>query len=171
MASLRKVAPATEKPALMVKNMSPAAENPLLRVCALLNKHGARYLIVGGHACILHGLVRTTEDVDLLIEESLDNYRRVIAALSELPDGAAAELKPEDIEAAMVIKVADEVIVDISRRARTVSYAGAITATFVTDIDSVKIPCIGLKDLIASKKTCREKDAADLILLRRLARP
>ena len=48
-----------------------ADHDPLLRVCSLLNKHSAKYLIVGGHACILHGLVRTTEDVDLLVLDVL----------------------------------------------------------------------------------------------------
>jgi hypothetical protein len=64
----------------------------LLRVCALLNEHGTRYLIVGGHACILHGHVRTTEDVDILVEDAIENFQRVIAGLSALEDHAAAEL-------------------------------------------------------------------------------
>ena len=145
-------------------------KDPLVHVCGLLNKHGVHYLIVGGHACILHGLVRTTEDVDLLVEENEDNYRRIIAALSELQDGAAAELNPKDIETNVVIKVADEVIVDVSRRAWTVSYADAISSALAVEIDGVRIPYIGLTALIASKETYREKDIADLSLLRRLAR-
>jgi len=35
---------------------------PLLRVCKLLNEADAEYLICGAQACILHGLIRTTED-------------------------------------------------------------------------------------------------------------
>ena len=58
------------------------AHDQLLRVCALLNEHGARYLIVVGHACILHGHVRTTEDVDILVEDSIENFQRLIAGLS-----------------------------------------------------------------------------------------
>ena len=65
---------------------------PLLRVCSLLNKHGAQYLVVGARACWLHGYVRATMDVDILIPEDLENHARVIAALSELEDHAAAEL-------------------------------------------------------------------------------
>jgi len=38
---------------------------PLLRVCALLNAAGARYLIAGGHACILH-TYREQDRLDLL---------------------------------------------------------------------------------------------------------
>lgn len=56
---------------------------PLLRVCQLLNEAEARYLICGAHACILHGLVRTTEDVDILIEPTEDNCGRVIRAIQQ----------------------------------------------------------------------------------------
>ncbi|MCP5528145.1 MAG: hypothetical protein H7A47_15240 [Verrucomicrobiales bacterium] len=61
-------------------------QSPLLRVCRLLNATDAKYLVAGAHACILHGLVRTTEDVDLLIEPSEENCRRVIQALAGLED-------------------------------------------------------------------------------------
>jgi len=39
--------------------------NPVLRVCSLLNGQEAKYFIIGGQAIIIHGLVRTTEDVDI----------------------------------------------------------------------------------------------------------
>src|SRR5207244_4644024 len=81
--------------------------NPLLRVCALLNEEGARYLVCGGQAVILHGIIRTTEDVDILIEPSEENCRRVIAALSHLQDGAAKELSPRDLLENVVVKIAD----------------------------------------------------------------
>jgi hypothetical protein len=56
--------------------------NPLLRVCSLLNAEGARYLVAGGQAVILHGVVRTTQDVDILIDPTEENCRKVLAALS-----------------------------------------------------------------------------------------
>jgi len=67
---------------------------PLLRVCSLLNNHGAKYLIVGARACWLHGYIRATMDVDILVPEDLENHFRVIAALSELKDHAAANFLP-----------------------------------------------------------------------------
>ena len=87
-------------------------EAPLLRVCSLLNSHNAQYLIVGARACWLHGYVRATADVDILIPEDLENHARVIAALSELEDRAAAELTPNDLVENIVVKIADEVEVD-----------------------------------------------------------
>jgi len=44
---------------------------PLLRICSLLNKHHAQYLIVGARAYWLHGYVRATMDVDILIPEEM----------------------------------------------------------------------------------------------------
>ncbi|MBN1675696.1 MAG: nucleotidyltransferase [Kiritimatiellae bacterium] len=143
--------------------------DPLVRVCALLNKHGARYIVAGGYACILHGLVRTTEDVDILIEETEENFQRTIDALSELEDHAAAELTVEDLWNNVVVKVADEVEVDISRRAWKVSYEDAKDTTRTVEIDGVEVPFLSLHDLMASKETYREQDRADLARLKGLA--
>jgi len=156
---------------VMVSSVSSSnAPDPLVRACSLLNKYGVKYMVVGGHACILHGLVRTTEDVDILVEESKENYRRIISALSEMEDGAARELTPQDFQDNLVVKVADEVEVDVSRRAWKVSYADAMDSACHAEIDGVKIPYAGLKSLIASKETYREQDRADLLRLRALDR-
>jgi hypothetical protein len=140
----------------------------LLRVCALLNEHGARYLIGGGHACILHGHVRTTEDVDILVEDSIENFQRVIAGLSALEDHAAAELTPQDIAENVVVKIADEVEVDVSRQAWQVRYADAIATAEAITIEGVRVPFLSLEMLIKSKTTYREQDRADLVRLRDL---
>jgi hypothetical protein len=145
-----------------------AETDPLVRVCSLLNKHSAKYLIIGGHACILHGLVRTTEDVDLLVEGSEENLAKVIAALSEMEDGAARELTPRDLLDNVVVKIADEVEVDVSRSAWKVSYEDAIDSALHVEIDGVDVPYVDLKTLLATKETPREQDRADVVRLKRL---
>lgn len=148
-------------------------QSPLLRVCRLLNATDAKYLVAGAHACILHGLVRTTEDVDLLIEPSEENCRRVIQALAGLEDRAAAQLAPRDLLDNVVVKIADEVEVDVSTQAWKVGYADAIATARSVEIGGVRVPFLGLDALIASKETYREVDAWDrsrlLELKRRLA--
>jgi predicted nucleotidyltransferase len=145
-----------------------AETDPLLRVCSLLNAHSAKYLVIGGHACILHGLVRTTEDVDILVEDSEENLKRVIAALSEMEDGAAKELTPRDLLENVVVKVADEVEVDVSRNAWRISFNDAIGSALNVGIDGVHVPYVDLKTLIATKETPRERDRADIVGLKRL---
>jgi hypothetical protein len=143
---------------------------PLLRVCQLLNQAGAKYLICGAQACILHGLVRTTEDVDVLIEATEENCQRVIGALSAMQDGAARELSPRDILDNVVVKVADEVEVDISTKAWKIGYAEAAPSARNVVIQGVPVPYLGLDALIASKETYREQDALDRLRLLDLKR-
>ena len=144
---------------------------PLLRVCSLLNNHGAKYLIVGARACWLHGYVRATMDVDILIPEDLENHLRVIAALSELEDHAAAELTPQDLVENLVVKISDEVEVDVSTRAWKVSYVDAIDTSLRATIEGVKVPYVDLQTLIKSKSTQREQDKVDVQRLLSLNKP
>lgn len=143
---------------------------PLLRVCSLLNRHHAKYLIVGARACWLHGYVRATMDVDILIPEDVENHARVIAALSELEDHAAAELTPQDLVENIVVKVADEVEVDVSTRAWQVTYADAIRTSLKATIEGVEVPYVDLQTLISSKSTEREQDKVDVQRLRSLSK-
>jgi len=104
----------------------PLSDDDLLLVCRLLQQHQARYVLVGACACGLHGMIRSTQDVDLLVEPSTENFQRVIDALSELPDGAARELTVKDLEENVVVKIADAVEVDVAKQAWTLSYEEAI---------------------------------------------
>ncbi len=158
---------AVESPALVI---AMPTTPPLLRVCQLLNDAGAKYLICGAHACILHGLVRTTEDVDILVEATEENCQRVIDGLSRLEDGAARELTPRDILENVVVKVADEVEVDVSTQAWKVTYTDAIGSARETTLEGVRVPFLNLDSLIASKEIYREKDAWDRATLLELKR-
>jgi hypothetical protein len=134
---------------------------PLVRVCELLNQAGAKYLICGAQACILHGLVRTTEDVDILVEATEENFQRVINGLGRMHDGAANELTPLDILENVVVKVADEVEVDVSTKAWKITYTEALPTATQLIVEGVCVPFLGLDTLIASKETYREQDAID----------
>ncbi len=144
------------------------ARSPLLHVCRLLNAKGAEYLVVGAWAMILNSVIRATEDVDILIADNRENFQKVIAALSMLADGAARELTPNDFEENIVIKIADEVEVDVSTRAWTVTYAEAVPNALRAEVDGVTVPYLSLPDLIRSKQTHRDQDRVDVEMLRRL---
>jgi hypothetical protein len=53
----------------------------LLQLFRALNHHEVEYVLVGGVAINLHGLVRGTDDVDLFIRPDVENVARVRAAL------------------------------------------------------------------------------------------
>jgi len=49
-----------------------------------LNRHGVRYVIIGGVASRLHGSIRKTGDVDICPESGDENAGRLVAALREM---------------------------------------------------------------------------------------
>lgn len=139
---------------------------PLLKVCALLNDVGAEYIVIGGYACVLHGYIRTTKDVDLLVPDSEENFLKIREALARLEDGAAKELTVEDFKNYLVLTINDEVQVDISRQAWKVNHAEALPNVERRTVEGVKVPFIGIKELIESKTTYRAQDQVDCTQLR-----
>ena len=58
------------------------------RIFAALERRGVEYLTIGGIAVSLHGHVRNTRDVDLLIEWTPQNMARLAEALVDLDANA-----------------------------------------------------------------------------------
>ena len=124
----------------------------LVRICHSLNEHGAQYVLIGGFAVIAHGAGRTTKDIDLLIEPSALNVSRIKAALAILADNAAAEVKETDVEQYSVVRIADEVIVDLLAKACDVVYEDAAKDQEHVEIDGVKIPIASKRTLIRTQR-------------------
>ncbi|MBI5708716.1 MAG: hypothetical protein HZC42_00170 [Candidatus Eisenbacteria bacterium] len=55
---------------------------------AALKARGVRYLVVGAHAVALHARPRATRDLDILVDPTRLNARRVLAALRDFFAGA-----------------------------------------------------------------------------------
>lgn len=140
------------------------------RVCAALNGTGAKYLVIGGVACILHGHTRTTSDVDILIDRTPSNAARVLDALSKLGYDFAREWAPEEILRRPITVIGDDPQVDVFTLAWNVKYDAAAKRSSAVEVDGVTIPLIGLDDLIATKRTGRLQDAADIEVLEEIKR-
>lgn len=139
-------------------------------VCGALNATGSHYLVIGGIACILHGYVRATTDIDILIERTQDNAQRVLAALAETGYGFAREWAAEEILRRPVTIIGDDPAVDIFTVAWSVNYDQAAPRASAVPVEGVDIPLIGIDHLIASKRTGRLQDAADIEVLEEIKR-
>lgn len=142
----------------------------LTKICAALNREGARYILIGGFAVIARGLERPTKDIDFLIDPSTENVERIKRALAVLPDNAVREIRADEVERYDVIRVADEVVVDLMAKACGVTWQDADADSEVLELDGVEIPIAGIETLIRTKQTVRPHDAADREFLERLRR-
>lgn len=152
----------------------PHAREPqvedLVRICRALNEAGARYLLIGGFAVIAHGGARTTKDIDFLIDASPTNVALVKRGLCVLEDRAADEVEDEDVGRYTVVRVADEVVVDLMARACGIEYAEASADAQILSLEGVEIPVASPSTLLRTKNTMRPSDAADRRYLEELLR-
>ncbi len=69
----------------------------------VLDKHGVDYVVVGGIGAMAHGADMQTQDLDCVVERSIDNLKRMAAALADL--GATLRVSGMSDEEASSLKV------------------------------------------------------------------
>ena len=150
-----------------LESREPSVED-LVNLCRHLNQEQANYIVIGGFAMRAIGYDRRTMDVDLLVDKDLENETKIYRALESLPDKAVLELEAGEIARYSVVRVADEIVVDLMHAACGIEYREAFGDIVYREIDGVKIPFASPHLLWKTKaNTHREKDGADLAFLRR----
>ncbi|HEX9165821.1 MAG TPA: hypothetical protein VF862_07900 [Gemmatimonadales bacterium] len=142
----------------------------LAEVCDKLNREGANYLLVGARALQLWGSTRATRDISILIEPTVENAARVLRALEQVGFGFAREWLAEEVAAKKVTIIGDMPQVDIFTVAWSVHYRNAAPRAVRFTVEGVTIPTVCIDDLIASKRTNRLQDAADIQVLEEIKR-
>jgi len=109
-----------------------------------------------------------TEDVDILLRNDTANLEKAISAIREIFPAIVDDISVSDIRDNVVLKVVDDIEVDLSIKAWTVEYADAESEILHTVIDGIDIPYLGLDALIQSKGTMREIDQWDIKVLQEI---
>ncbi len=148
----------------------PPTVEDLVKLCRSLNSAGAKYIVIGGMAVIQAGFVRATADIDLLVDAAPVNQEKIRAALMELPDQSVRDMHPDDLDNYMVVKVADEIVVDLMKLACGINYEEASKSILSVKIRDTIIPFASPELLLRLKNTVREKDKMDRIFLEQLLR-
>ena len=127
-------------------------------------------MVVGGFAINGLGFVRATEDIDLLIARDLANQTLVKRALEILPDRAIRKLGDEDIAQWVVVRVNDDITIDLLTEACGIGYEDAAGGIETEEIEGVRIPFAGAQLMLKMKQSPREKDVVDRNFLQQLIR-
>ncbi len=131
-----------------------------------LNAHGVRYLIVGAHAVALHARPRATLDLDVLVERTPANSRRLIKALTDFFDGVALGYTAEEVADprwVLQIGVAPMRIDLLPSIPGVAKFTAAWKKRVQAKFGSIPAAFIGRDDLIAAKRAAgRLQDRADL---------
>ena len=109
----------------------------LISLARELNRLGVAYVVIGGFAINRLGFIRATEDIDLLIARDLANQALVKQALDILPDRAIRQLGDEDIAQWVVVRVNDDITIDLMTEACGVRFEDTVGGTEIAEIDGV----------------------------------
>lgn len=131
---------------------------------ALLNAHGAEYLVIGGYAMAVHGRPRQTGDLDIWLRRDHDNALRVMAVLQDFGFGGLG-LSVGDFE------IREQVVqlgyppfrIDLLTDIDGITFDAAWPSRFEYHLGDLCIPFIGLDALKANKRASgRPRDIDDL---------
>jgi hypothetical protein len=146
-------------------------DTPYEKLLVELARAEVRFIVVGGVAVALNGFLRTTEDVDILIESSRENVIRLLVSLASFGEGHSRELSVADFaESEGALRVVEDFPLDIFTVMRGSSYSDLIADARPTEIGGRIINYLSAAGLIRLKQdSAREKDQIDIAALRRIA--
>lgn len=138
-----------------------------------LNAHRVRYLIVGGYAVAFHARPRATKDIDVLVDPTVPNAKRVKSALTSFLGSTAPDITVERLtnpRTLVVLGVAPVRIDILTSIDGFDSFAGVWKRRKQGRFGKANANYISLEDLIVAKAATpasRLQDKADLAVLRR----
>lgn len=130
----------------------------------LLNRHGAKYLLIGGYAVVLHGSNRITGDIDVFIERTPENAEAVCRAYHEFGLGRNEVTAESFLDDGKLIRAGFEPMrLEILNRISGVTFEGCYPNRIEFEVEGIAIQVIGRDDLIANKLASgRDKDLGDV---------
>lgn len=152
-----------------------------LELFKLLNEKKVKYLVVGGLALVLHGIIRLTADIDLMVDLTKDNLAKLFDVMKSLDFVPKMPVKMEDFadqdirktwakEKSMVMfslinKKDDYKIIDIFTE-NPIEFNGAYSRKQIKRAEGVDVDVISFDDLIQIKKlSARAQDLEDIKML------
>ncbi len=141
--------------------------NRLKDVFAFFESHEVRYVVIGGIAAILHGVPRSTFNLDILIEATEENAERLLAALSEAGMGTASMTSPQEIVDNAITIFQDRIRLDVQTVTPGIAFEDAWRRRITMNYQGQDFFVLRKEDVIATKLAAgRDVDLEDVRLLR-----
>jgi len=140
--------------------------NRLKDVFGSFQQHEVKYLVIGGIASVLYGVPRATFDLDIFIEATTDNARRLLEALLNAGLATASLTSVEELLANEITIFKDRVRIDVQTSTPGLSFQEAWKRRTTMNYQGQEFFVVSKQDLISSKRAAgRDVDLEDVRLL------
>lgn len=147
-------------------------DEEFLRFWKKLNENNVRYIMVGDLATRFHGYDRTTGDLDMWIEDTLQNRKNLRKAFAELEYGDFASIETMEFIPDRTSFYAAGVELDIMTQMKGLeeyTFDECYKVALISDLDGISVPFLHINHLIQNKKAVnRPKDQLDVIYLEKI---
>jgi hypothetical protein len=109
-------------------------------------------LVIGGIAAVLYGVPRATFDLDVLIEPTLENAKRLLRAMSEAGLGTASLASADEVLATEITIFTDRIRLDVQTSTPGIVFEEAWQRRVTMNYKGQVLEVVSLADLIASKR-------------------
>ncbi|TDI87277.1 MAG: hypothetical protein E2O77_13545 [Caldithrix sp.] len=129
-----------------------------------LNGNDVKYLVIGGFAVAFHGHPRYTKDLDIWVNSTNSNVKKLLKALNDFGFGSLGLTLEDFLNPENVIQLGcPPNRIDLVTEINGVNFELCYVQKVETQIDGLKVNFIDLKNLKKNKKaTGRAQDLADL---------
>ena len=144
-------------------------EEDFIDFIEFLNQYEVEYMVVGAHALAFHGRPRHTGDLDIWINPTLENAKKMLKVIDEF-GFASLGLKLEDFSKNNYVTQLGypPLRIDILNAISGVQFDEAFSHKVIGEADGLMINFINVDDFIANKKASgRKKDLGDIAALKR----
>ncbi|MEO8794250.1 MAG: hypothetical protein ABI390_02225 [Daejeonella sp.] len=147
-------------------------DDELLRFWKIANIVCLKYIMIGGVATNLHGYHRTTEDIDIWIEDSAENRTKLRKVFNEYGLGDFESFKTlQFVPGWTYFHLDNGIRLDIMTTVKGLDepFDAYLNLSSIANIYDVEVPFLHLNHLIEAKKAAnRPKDKIDLIELEKI---
>ena len=130
---------------------------------ASLEKNKVKYVVIGGVAAIFHGVPRMTGDIDLLVEATVENAKRVLLVLEELGYDTASLVDPNGLVQVKYLIFENGIKIDIMLDIPGLDFEQAWANKVQMSAGDQQFWVVSKDDLLDAKRAAgRERDLADV---------
>lgn len=130
-----------------------------------LKNNDVDYILVGGYAVIYHGYNRTTGDLDLWIDPTSTNYKKLQGAFSEFGMSVFDMTEQNFLSNTYDVFTFGNppICIEILTKVKGLDFSESFINALDTEFDGIPVKMIDIRDLISAKKAAKRfKDLDDL---------
>ena len=150
-----------------MRRLGVKVEKDYEELLGLLDRNKVRYCVVGAYAVAYYSRPRYTKDLDILVDPTEENSKKLIKALSDFGFGSLKLSDADFTKKGNVIQLGYEPVrVDILTSIKGISFSRVWKSKRAGRYGRHKVFFIGREELVENKKlTGRKQDKADVDML------